>query len=140
MHPFRNFSQVTVTLPATDQELATMILGADENPRLVLGLSVFSGTNTAAAMMGLYIIPSQGAASGLEYDLATQNAVKVMQGTQLMDSSTSLGLSQVFVPTIDTRAGGSWLILPPYSLLLIAPQVADLNGTVVVTVSSAELC
>tara|TARA_Y100000310_G_C20688747_1_gene820800 strand:+ start:389 stop:658 length:270 start_codon:yes stop_codon:yes gene_type:complete len=88
--------------------------------------------------MALFIIPSQAAASGTEYDLTTQNAVKVLAGTQDMSVTTSLQDAQTFVPQIDTRAGGAWLILPPYSLLIIAPQTNDLNGTIVVTISSAE--
>ena len=133
-----NFSQVTVTLPATDSEVGTMIIGADKKPRFIIGLSCFSGTNTAASSMALFIIPSQAGASGTDYDLSTQNAIKVMQGTQDMSQTTNLQDAQTFVPALDTRAGGSWLILPPYSLLLIAPQTNNLNGTIVVSVSSAE--
>jgi len=136
----QEYRSVTVTLNATDQGKGRVIIGASEKPRLILGLSCYSGTNTAASMMGLFVLSSQPAASGTEFDLSTQIGIKAIQGTLPMNNSTGLGTAQTFIPTVDTRAGGTWLLMPPYSLLIGAPAEADLDGTVIFTISSAELC
>lgn len=142
-----NFSQVTVTLPASDQGNARMVMGASERPRYILACAAYSGTNTAASSMSLFIIPSQTPASAGEFDLTLggQDAIKIIQGCTLFDNAVSPHSAQGYVPVSSGDAGGrgfggNWVILPPYSLLLICPDEADLNGTIVVSVSSAEIC
>lgn len=140
-----NFSQVTVTLPASDQGNARMVMGASERPRYILACAAYSGTNTAASSMSLFIIPSQTPASAGEFDLTLggQDAIKVIQGCSTLNNSVSPQTAQGFIPASmgdsgGRGAGGNWLLLPPYALLVIAPSEADLNGTIVVSVSSAE--
>ena len=142
-----NFRQVTVTLPPCDQGKGRMVMGASEQPRVILACAAYSGTNTAASSMSLFIIPSQAAATSTEFDLTLggQDAIKVVQGCTLLDNAVSPHTAQGYIPADQGDAGGrgsggNWLILPPYSLLLIAPDEADLNGTFVCSVSSAEMC
>ena len=142
-----NFSQVTVTLPAVDQGKGRMVMGASELPRFILGCAAYSGTNTAASSMSLFIIPSQAPSSSNDFDLTLggQDAIKVIQGCTLFDNAVSPHTAQGYVPVSSGDAGGrgfggNWIILPPYALLIIAPDEADLNGTVVVSVASAEMC
>jgi|TARA_Y100001951_G_C11272633_1_gene259793 hypothetical protein len=142
-----NFSQVTVTLPASDVAFGRMVMGASEQPRLILACCAYSGTNTAAASLSLYVIPSQAPATAGEFDLSLggQDAIKVIQGCTLMDSAVNPQTAQAYIPASVGDSGGrgaspGYLILPPYALLVIAPSVASLNGTVIVSVSSAEMC
>jgi len=147
MYSLRNFRQVTVNLPASDQGNGRMVMGASEKPRLILGCSAYSGTNTAASKLSLFIIPSQAPASAGEYDLTLggQDAIKVIQGCGDFSACVNPATSQGYVPVAlgdagGRGAGGGYLILPPYALLVISPSEADLNGTVLVSVSSAEMC
>ena len=140
-----NFSQVTVTLPASDQGKGRQVMGATKRPRYILAASAYSGTNTAASTMSLYVIPSQTPASAGEFDLTLggQDAIKVIQGCSTLNNAVSPQTAQAFIPASmgdsgGRGAGGNWLILPPYALLVIAPSEADLDGTIVVSVSSAE--
>jgi hypothetical protein len=147
MYSLDNFRQVTVTLTASDRGKGRMVMGASERPRMILGCAAYSGTNTAASTMSLYIIPSQAPASAGEFDLTLggQDAIKVIQGCSPLDNSVTPATAQGYVPLSmgdsgGRGAGGGYLILPPYALLVIGPSEADLNGTVVVSVSSAEMC
>jgi len=140
-----NFSQTTVTLEASDQGKGRMVIGAGKRPRVILACAGYSGTNTAASTLSLYVIPSQTPASAGEFDLTLggQDAIKVIQGCSTLNNSVSPQTAQGFIPASmgdsgGRGAGGNWLLLPPYALLVIAPSEADLNGTIVVSVSSAE--
>jgi len=142
-----NFSQVTVTLPASDVAFGRMVMGASELPRLILGCCAYSGTNTAASTLSLYIIPSQAPATAGEFDLSLggQDAIKVIHGCAPMNNAVNPQTAQAYVPAALGDSGGrgaspGYLILPPYALLVIAPSELDLDGTVIVSVSSAELC
>lgn len=143
----RDFRQVTVTLGAQDQGKGQMIMGAGEQPRVILGCAAYSGTNTAASTLSLYVIPSQAPASAGEFDLELggQDAIKVIQGCSTFNNAVNPSTAQGYVPSAMGDSGGrgsgpGYLILPPYALLVIAPSEADLNGTIICSVSSAELC
>jgi len=141
MHALSNWSWQTHTLAASDIGYGHRILSSGEKPRMVIACSVYSGTNTAAAMSELFILPSMPPSTGAtgEYNLAATGGVKIIQGTAALDSATSLVLAQTLIPTVDTRAGGTWLILPPQSILLFVPSIVNLNGTVVCSLVSAEI-
>jgi len=134
-----NWVMDTVTQPQQDIGSAYRILSTGKKPRLVTALSVYSGTNTAASSNTYWVIPSQPAASGDEYDLGTQNAVMVFHNTGNMSVGTSAALSFAMATDRGGAGGLAGLLIPPGYILLAAPRDANLNGTMVHNIASVEL-
>jgi len=130
----------TVTQPAQDIDYAWRLMSAAEVPRLVTSISVYSGTNSAAASTRYFILPSQaGATAPNDYNLTSQQAVCVFHNTV----NLSIATKQSIAGAAATDRGGSGglasaFIVPPGWVLLAAPSDANLNGTLIHALVSCE--
>jgi hypothetical protein len=137
----QKWSMQTVTQPAQDIDYAWRLMSASEKPRLVTSVSVYSGTNTAAASTRYFILPSQaGATAPNDYNLTTQQGVCVFHNT----FNLSVGTKQSISGAAATDRGGSGglasaFIVPPGYILVAAPSDANLDGTVIHALVSCEI-
>jgi len=136
-----NWSMDRVTQPQQDIDGAWRILSAGRKPRLVTSISVYSGTNSAAASTRYFVMPGQPGATGTnDYDLTSQDGVCVFHNTFNLSVGTKQSISGASATDRGGTGGlGSPFIIPPGYVLLAAPSDANLNGTVIHSMVSAEM-
>ena len=130
----------TVTQAAQDIGFGTRVVAASNRTRIVTALGTYSGTNTAAASIGYFLLPSQpgsGSTSSL-YDLSegAQVGVKLYH----MTGNLSAGLAPATGFSMMTDRGGPmFLIIPPYQILVAVVQDNNADGTIVHNINTADL-
>lgn len=137
----KNWIQAHVTQPVQDIGFGTLLTTAGMTARIITGLSHYAGTNSAAATMSYFILPSQppeSVAGG--YNVATQNGVKIFLHTGNLSTVNSAANAFTSVGGTDRGGAAPYLWLPPGYMLIAVVSDANLNGTVIHDIMTAEVC
>ena len=136
----QNWIQAFVTQPVQDIGFGTLITTAGSKPRIITGLSHYSGTNSAASTMSYFILPSQppeSVAGG--YNVATQNGVKIFLHTGNLATVNSAANSFCSVGGGDRGGANPYLWLPPGYMLIGVISDTNANGTIIHNIMTAEV-
>ena len=138
-----SFQTRTITLDAFDAEQGRVLLTAGDNPRLFLGLNAYDGTNTAAASF-CYGIMNLSPEETILRRFTTVNGMNPF--ITLTKSSSNFG-SSFTVHDPDYLAGTSpksngvypGMIIPPGHAFCVGNRGANMDGTIIVNISTAEV-
>jgi len=136
-----SWSMDTVTQPAQDVGYGWRILSAADKPRMITSLSVYSGTNSAAATIRYFVVPSQPPSVGLAggYDMTETGGIYGVQcfhNTGNLSSGTS---PETGFGLATDRGGGLYIMLPPQYMLIACIADANTGGTLIHSVVSADV-
>tara|TARA_Y100000310_G_scaffold41258_1_gene38689 strand:+ start:446 stop:868 length:423 start_codon:yes stop_codon:yes gene_type:complete len=126
-----------VTMGAEDKGTGIRLVTAGRLPRLVTAVNCYKGTLTSSSIAALAMVPPQPG-TGNTLDAGDTAFVWLSMGTKDLATSSAQD-PQILVPTQDTRAGGTWAILPPEWTLLGVIYSVDSDGTSEWTVTTAEI-
>lgn len=135
-----NFTMETVNVPANDKGKGFQIGQASTKPRMILGASAVSVSNSTNVTPVLAMVPGRQLTSGI-FDSNTSPCVYLAQSSKAMTT----GLASTFepacvIPYIETRAGGGpFPILPPGWLLIAITGSVDADGVIQWQICSCDL-
>ena len=133
-----SWNMASVTQPAQDIGFGTAILSSGDKARVVVSLSVYSGTNSAnGSTIDYFLLPSQvpNDAANNSYDMSNQVGSTLYHQTGNLASATNPATS--FAMQSD-RGGSSFLVVPPGYILVASVSDANANGTIIHQVVSGE--
>jgi len=138
-----SFQTRTITLDAFDAEQGRVLITAGDKPRLILGLNAYDGTNTAAASF-CYGIMNLSPEETILRRFTTANGMNPF--ITLTKSSSNFG-SSFTVHDPDYLAGTSpksngvypGMIIPPGHAFCVGNRGANMDGTIIVNISTAEV-
>ena len=135
-----NFTMESATVPAIDAGKGFRIATASDKPRMILGVSCYSGTNTTNVVPVLAMVPGLQLDANV-FDANTDLCVFITRSSQPITAAlTSAKSPGVVIPYIETRAGGGpFPILPPGWLLIAITGDVDADGTILWQVASCDL-
>ena len=138
---YDNFVFSHQTFPAMDASIGRPILTTGTRPRVILQLSMYNLTNTAASEIGVFIIPeTQGL--GILADGTTPVAGNVTFAYGKVDASLAGTTEQQplqWCPFGTKGTGPQYAIVPPNCMVVIACVGTNMNGTANITAISAEV-
>ena len=139
-----NFSMNTVTPTAMEKGLGVLLATASETkPRMLLGASAYSVTNTTNTTPVLAMCPSTDLTtySGVQtIDTNQKNVVYILNSSQVFSSLSTTYNPSCLVPYNETRAGGgTFPIIPPGWMLFGVYGDLDADGAISWQVCTCDL-
>jgi len=143
-HKYSNWMFSKQTFAPLDAGHGRPLLSTGEEPRVVFQLACYQGTNTAGSEIGFFIIPGT-AGAGIQADGTVPIADNVSFSYGKVDAAITATNELVplqFAPygTKGTTNGAWSCIIPPNCMAVLACTGTNMNGTLIASCISAEVC
>jgi len=140
---YSSYQSRSITVAATDAGYATGLVTAGRKARVVLYLSLYSGTNTATSAINFGVSGvNEDNSPGNEWNYAAAGANPFYMATQtsgIVSNFTQLNPDNIAPSHDKQNNAGVPIIIPPEHVFSSTVADTNLNGTIVVNIITAEI-